>query len=395
LSELRFGKKEILMMQIYRIDTPARKKEALQALDCDKGGVTIMAQKMETLLFKIERMPVGAANILKQDALALGAELAVPTGVVNCKESHFDAILMGTPRQLARLARKERVQPFGLKELGRQLESFLKEYRFQTKIMGVVNANDDSFYPGSRFKEEAAVERIVRMIEEGAKIIDVGGVSSRPGSEPVLAQEELARITPIVETIQREKLTEKVSFSIDSYTPEVVAFALEHGFSIVNDITGMADTSLGELALKYDASYVIMHMKGTPKTMQKNPAYENVVLEVDRFFQERIERAEAIGLGRERLILDVGIGFGKRLRDNLALLKHMRHFTRFGCEVLIGASRKSMIDMIDPSPVEKRLPGTLAIHVEALRRGASIVRCHDVAEHRQAIALFEAINEYR
>jgi len=378
-------------VKIFRIDTPAEKEKLLERLECDKSGVAIMSKKMQTLLFVIEDMPSGAANILKQDALALGADLAVPAGVVSCKKSRYDAILMGTPRQLARLAKKEMAQPFGLKEIGRSLKDFLKEKRFETKIMGVVNANDDSFYPGSRYKEDAAVERIVRMVEEGAAIVDVGGVSSRPGSEPVDAEEELARITPIVKTIYRENLTSKARFSIDSYTPEVVSFALEHGFSIVNDITGMANISLGEMAVKYGASYVIMHMKGTPETMQKNPRYDNVVIEVDRFFKERLERAEEIGLGSDKVILDVGIGFGKRLQDNLVLLKHMRHFTHFGCEMLIGASRKSLIDAIDPAPVEARLPGTLAIHLEALDRGASIVRCHDVAEHRQAIAVFEAI----
>ncbi|BDY12251.1 dihydropteroate synthase [Hydrogenimonas cancrithermarum] len=380
-------------MKIYRIDTPLEKKKLLKQLECDKSGVAIMSKKMETLLFVIKDMPVGAANILKQDALALGAELAVPTGVVTCSQTHYDAVLMGTPRQLGYLVRKEKAQPFGLKKLAKELESFLHESRHMTKIMGVVNANDDSFYPGSRYKERTAVEAIWKMIEEGADIIDVGGVSSRPGSEPVGADEELKRLVPIVDTIRREKLFERARFSIDSYTPEVVAYALENGFSIVNDITGLRDERLGVLAKSYGAAYIVMHMQGTPQTMQKNPHYDHVVLDVDRFFMERIERAEKIGLGREEIILDVGIGFGKTLEHNLMLLKHMKHFTHFGCEVLIGASRKSMIHKIDPAPVEERLPGTLAIHLESIRRGASIVRCHDVKEHRQAIRVFEAIEE--
>jgi len=145
------------------------------------------------------------------------------------------------------------------------------------------------------------------------------------------------------------------------------------------------------LAKEHGAMLVIMHMQGTPLTMQRNPIYENVILEVDRFFEERIERALALGLDERELILDVGIGFGKRLEHNLTLLKNLEHFGRFGCELMIGASRKSMIDRVSPAPVEKRLPGTLAIHLQALRRGATIVRCHDVAEHRQALALYEAI----
>ena len=380
-------------MKIHRLDTPWDAKEALRRLGCDKGGVEIMADKMETHLFMIRGISPGAANILKQDALAVGADLAVPVGVVTCKEPRYDAVLMGTRRQLRRLAKKEKAQPFGLKELGRRLEEMLTSGRREVKIMGVVNANDDSFYAGSRFKESAAVEAIVRMIEEGADIVDVGGVSSRPGSEPVSAHEELRRVAPILEAVRSERLYERSLFSIDSYAPEVVAAALESGFGMVNDITGLSDPALGELAARYGAKYVIMHMQGRPKTMQKNPEYDDVVLEVDAFFEERIARAESLGLRRDDLVLDVGIGFGKRLEHNLALLKNLRHFMRFGCEVLIGASRKSMIDMIIPTKVEKRLPGTLAIHLEAVRRGASVVRCHDVPEHRQALAVWEAIEK--
>jgi dihydropteroate synthase len=380
-------------MRICRIDTPADKKALLKRLGSDKTGAAIMARKMETLLFLVEGMRAGAANILKQDALAVGADLAVPTGVVVCGSDDFTGVLMGTRRQLEALARKERAQPFGLKELGRALESFLKERTFPTKIMGVVNANDDSFYPGSRFKEGAAVAAIERMIEEGAGIVDVGAVSSRPGSAPVPPEEELARLRPVLAAIARERLYERAIFSIDSHTPEAVALALESGFGMVNDITGLHDETLGRLAVAHGAKYVIMHMKGTPETMQQDPRYENVVAEIDAFFTERLARAEALGLKREDLVLDVGIGFGKSLTHNLQLLKNLRHFTRFGCELLIGASRKSMIDKVASAPVEARLPGTLAIHLEAVRRGASIVRCHDVAEHLQALKLFDAIEK--
>jgi len=380
-------------MRLYRIDTPADKRRALEALGCDKAGATIMAKKMETLLFAVKGLKAGAANILKQDALAVGADLAVPGGVVVCREERYDAVLMGTRRQLERLAKKEKAQPFGLKELAKALETFLKERRSPAKIMGVVNANDDSFYPGSRFKAGAAVAAIEKMIEEGARIVDIGGVSSRPGSEPVSPEEELARVAPILEAVRDEKLYEKARFSIDSYRPTVIERALQSGFGIVNDITGLADPAVGELAASYGATLVIMHMQGTPETMQRNPVYDDVMVEVDAFFAERIARAESLGIARERIWLDVGIGFGKRLEHNLTLLKNLRHFLRFGCELLIGASRKSMIDAVSPAPVQKRLPGTLAVHLEAVRRGASIVRCHDVAEHAQALALYEAIEE--
>ncbi|WP_201353546.1 dihydropteroate synthase [Hydrogenimonas urashimensis] len=380
-------------MRIYRIDRPSDEKALLERLGCDSVGVTIMSRKMRTHLFLIKGMPAGAANILKQDALAVGADLAVPAGVVVCRGETFDGVLMGTKRQLLELARREKIQPFGLKKLGAAIETFLKKHAAPVKIMGVINANDDSFYPASRFRESAAVAAIERMIEEGADIIDIGAVSSRPGSKPVEAREELARLKPVLDAVRTQHLTQRAAFSIDSYTPEAVSYALECGFAIVNDITGMRNRKIGELAKTYGVQLVLMHMQGTPQTMQKNPVYEDVMLDLDRFFEERIEAAEEIGLKKDALILDVGIGFGKKLAHNLKLLKNLEHFTRFGCPVLIGASRKSMIDSIVPTPVQERLPGTLAIHLEAVRRGASIVRCHDIAAHRQAIAVFEAIEK--
>ncbi|OQX49878.1 MAG: dihydropteroate synthase [Epsilonproteobacteria bacterium 4484_20] len=257
--------------------------------------------------------------------------------------------------------------------------------------MGVINANDDSFFAQSRFQAEEAIAKIHRMTEEGADIIDIGAVSSRPGAEPVSESVELERIRPICDAIAEAKLYEKVRFSIDSYTPSVVAYALESGFSLVNDITGAGDDLLIELAVGFGAKYCIMHMQGTPQTMQKGPYYEDVMVEVDGFFAERIAKCEALGMKREDIILDVGIGFGKSLEHNLTLLKNLEHFRHFGCEILIGASRKSMIDKIIPTAVEERLPGTLALHLKAVENGASVVRCHDVGEHRQALAVMEAL----
>jgi len=207
-------------------------------------------------------------------------------------------------------------------------------------------------------------------------------------SEPV----ELERIKPVCDAIAEAKLYEKVTFSIDSYTPSVVAYALESGFGLVNDISGASDEVLIELAVGFGAKYCIMHMQGTPQTMQKDPQYEDVMVEVDAFFAERIAKCEALGMKRENIILDVGIGFGKSLEHNLTLLKNLEHFGHFGCEVLIGASRKSMIDKIITTPTEERLPGTLALHLKAVENGASIVRCHDVREHKQALAVLKALH---
>jgi len=377
-------------MRIYKIDNVDIEKE-MKKLNVDKAGITIMKKKAYLNFFYIKDIYCGAANILKQDALSIGAELAVPNGSVNCKVEYHDAILICNDKQLEILSNKEKAQPFKLKFLASFLSQYKKRESYPTKIMGVINANDDSFFSGSRFKGKDALKAIEKMIEEGADIIDIGGVSSRPGSEYPGVEEELNRVTPIIKEISNSKLYEKVIFSIDSYAPEVIKFALDNGFRIVNDITGLQNDEVAKIAGEYKAKVSIMHIKGTPKDMQNNPFYEDVILEVDSYFEERIKKANSFGV--EEIILDVGIGFGKRLEDNLKLLKHLSHFSRFGYELLIGASRKSMIDNIIPTPIEKRLPGTLAIHLMAINNGASIVRCHDVAEHKQAIKVAEAIKD--
>ena len=378
-------------MKLYQLGHIRDKKAALKALDVESGGVSIMAKKMELLYFFIKDLKTPAANILKQDALSIGAELAVPGGVILCEKPTYDCILIGTRKHMELLSKKELAQPFGLKTVATQLKKFLSTKNYPTQIMGVINANDDSFYAGSRFKAEDAIKQIITMIDTGASIIDIGAVSSRPGADEVSGEEELARIKPICDIIKSEKLYEKATFSIDSTTPDIVEYALNSGFSLINDITGASDEAIINLAVKYDAKLCIMHMQGTPKTMQKDPKYEDVMVEVSDFFEARIAKCEDLGLAREKIILDVGIGFGKTLEHNLTLIKNMVHFKVFGCEVLVGASRKSMIDKIIASTLEHRLPGTLAIHLKAVENGASIVRCHDVAEHQQALAVLEAI----
>jgi len=379
-------------VNIYQIDNIKDKKQFLKDLNVHGGGVSIMAKKMELLYFFIKDLKTPAANILKQDALSIGAELATPSGVITCEKEFYDCLLVGTRKHMEILSHKELAQPFGLKKIAQELQKFLKTKEYATKIMGVINANDDSFFLGSRFQSDDAIAKIKEMMVEGTDIIDIGAVSSRPNADVVSQSEELKRIKPICDVIKSEKLYDKVSFSIDSYTPSVIEYALKSGFNLVNDITGASDEKVIELAVKYKAKICIMHMQGTPQTMQKNPEYKDVMVEVSDFFEERILKCEALGMKREDIILDVGIGFGKSLEHNLTLIKNMRHFKKFGCEVLVGASRKSMIDKIIPTPTKERLAGTLVIHIQAIENGASIVRCHDVKEHVQALAVMKSLS---
>lgn len=378
-------------MKLYKIDASRNQKELLEELNVDSGGVSIISNKMNIMTFMIRDLRTPAANILKQDALSIGAELGTPRGTITCETEYCDVLLMVTPAQLKKIIKKELAQPFGLKAVAYELQKFTKTNKFEPRIMGIINANEDSFFAGSRFLRDEAVSQIHKMIDDGADIIDIGAVSSRPNSTLVSVDEEMARIKDICDSIKDEALYKKAIFSIDSYTTSVVEYALKSGFGIINDITGASNDEIINLAVKYNAKLCIMHMQGTPQTMQANPHYDDVMSEINDFFEKRIAKCEALGLGRENIILDVGIGFGKSLEHNLILIKNLAHFGHFGCELLIGASRKSMIDKIIPTTIENRLSGTLAIHLNALDNGASIIRCHDVNEHRQAISVWQAI----
>lgn len=375
-------------MKTYKISLNDSKK-FFENLGCDSGGISILSKKSKLHTLYIKDLHVGAANILKQDALSIGADLAVPNGVIIAKDKYVNALLIGTTKHFENLAKKELPQPFGLKELAKSLKDYVKEQNYPTKIMGVLNANEDSFFKNSRFDNSEACLKIEKMIEDGANIIDIGAVSSRPGSLPVSENIELDRLKDIVQTIYQNKYYEKVDFSIDSFSPKVIEHVLNHGFKIVNDITGLQNDEVCKLVSKYNAQAVIMHMQNNQTNMQNNPFYEDVIVEIDDFFTKRLEKVKSFGV--KDIVLDVGIGFGKALEHNLLLLKNLEHFKHFGYELLIGASRKSMIDKITPTEVINRLPGTLAIHLQSIRNGASIIRCHDVKEHFQAIKVFEAI----
>lgn len=375
-------------MRLYKISLNDAKKVFIN-LGCDKGGISILDKKSKLHTIYIKDLHVGAANILKQDALSIGADLAVPSGVIIAKDKYVDAILIGTTKHFETLSKKELAQPFGLKDLAKEIKTHITTATYKNKIMGVLNANDDSFNKDSRFNETNTIYKIESMIEDGANIVDIGAVSSRPGSLKVSVEEELNRIKPILDLIYKNRLFHKVDFSLDSYEPEVIKYAMDRGFKYINDITGLQDDEVCKVAAFYKASVIIMHMQNNPIDMQKNPSYSNVILEIDDFFTKRITKAKEFGIND--IILDVGIGFGKDLEHNLTLLNNLDHFRHFGCELLIGASKKSLIDKIVKSDISQRLPGTLTIHLEAIKKGASIIRCHDVKEHYQALKVQEAI----
>ncbi len=258
-------------------------------------------------------------------------------------------------------------------------------------LMGVVNVTPDSFSDGGRFLDPgAAVAQAVRLAEEGADLLDLGAESSRPGSDPVPAREEWRRLGPVLEQV-RAALPE-LPLSVDTTKAKVARRALDAGADVVNDISaGRLDPGLLPLVAERGAALVLMHMRGVPKTMQEAPVYADAPAEVAAELAERLDAARREGVREERLVLDPGIGFGKRVEDNLALLRDLSPLLALGRPVLVGASRKSVVGALTGAGVEDRLPGTLALHVAAFLGGARLFRVHDVAAHRQALTCAAAL----
>jgi len=284
----------------------------------------------------------------------------------------------------------------GLKELNQRKGYLLEigqrvlDLSSRTHLMGVLNVTPDSFSDGGKFfKLEEAIKQGLKLAEEGADMIDVGGESTRPGSEPVTIQEELHRVIPVIEELT--KLIQ-VPISIDTYKSRVAKEALDSGASMVNDISGLRfDQGMKKVIAEYDVPVVLMHVQGTPKNMQENPKYENLFEDIKSYLNQSISMAEEAGIGEDKIIIDPGIGFGKTLDDNLRILKNLVEFKSLGKPVMIGVSRKSFIGKILDLPTDERLEGSLASMAIAIMNGANILRVHDVKESKRVAKLVDAI----
>lgn len=257
------------------------------------------------------------------------------------------------------------------------------------RIMGVVNVTPDSFSDGGRFFDHgAAIAHALQLEAEGADILDIGGESTRPGAEPVDVEEECRRVLPVIEGVVRQV---RVPVSVDTRNAETMRRAMDAGVRIINDVSALThDPQSLEVAARSGLPVVLMHAQGDPRTMQQSPSYENVVLDVYDWLEARVEACEQAGIARERLIVDPGIGFGKTLQHNLALLGALSILHGLGCGVMLGASRKSFIVKLAGAPVADRVPGSLAAALLGAAQGVQILRVHDVAATRQALAVWQA-----
>lgn len=260
----------------------------------------------------------------------------------------------------------------------------------RTHVMGILNVTPDSFADGGRYLDaDAAVAHGLGMIAEGADIVDVGGESTRPGSDPVSADEEIRRVVPVIRRVAAEH--PGIAISIDTRKPDVASAALDAGACIVNDVSAAREPGMLEVVRETGAGLVLMHMRGEPKTMQDAPQYEDVVAEVAEYLRERVETARFAGIELEALVVDPGIGFGKNLEHNLAILRRLDVLTELGRPVLVGTSRKRFIGAILDLPEDERVEGSAATVAWAVAHGASIVRVHDVQTVVRTVRMIDAI----
>ncbi len=385
------------MSIVSKVENPLR---FLQKVGVDPASVPIFTRKGSFISLLIYDVPVITANVIKQEMLAAGADAAVHKHAITHKVEKTDVLTMGTLAHHQKLIEKLlKMNYWGLSEIARQIQECLfkekvkeielpsgKKLSFhRTLVMGIVNVTPDSFYEKSRVDRNKVLDFVSKMVKEGADIIDVGAESTRPGSERVTEEEELERAIPVIEQIKKNF---DVIISIDTYKASVAEEALKVGADIVNDISALRfDERMVQVVSQYKPAVVLMHMKGEPKTMQQNPYYEDVIKELFEFFEQRLQLMEKLNL-KDKTIIDPGIGFGKRVQDNIEILQRIEEFNTFKVPILIGASRKSFIgNLLNGVPPEERLFGTLAVTAHCAAKKVDILRVHDVSPNLHVLKI--------
>ncbi|MDO9309181.1 MAG: dihydropteroate synthase [Deltaproteobacteria bacterium] len=392
--------------RVLSVSTPGQARAELERVGVDAGGLGMMSGKMLTRCIHLPGLQCRQANILKQEMLSLGGDAAVARGTVACSINETDVILIGTDKQLLQLCDKLKAQPFDLPTLAMELGTLLvnikqppqrwvtsrREFSLERPlIMGILNLTPDSFSDGGRFTDPGlAVEHALQMEAEGADIIDIGGESTRPGSVPVQAVEESARIIPVIERLSDVL---RCAISVDTWKSDVADRALSAGAEIINDISGFNfDPQMAAVAAGSGAAAVLMHTRGKPDQMQKNTGYSDLITEIVSGLQSSVTLALEAGVEPCRIAVDPGIGFGKDSAGNLEILRRLRELTGMGMPVLVGTSRKSFIGKIlERDSASERLFGTAATVALSVANGASILRVHDVRAMRDVADVAHAV----
>ncbi len=372
----------------------------------DATGLKLMKGKALHFNLKVERIDPRTASILKQEMLSLGGDAALDHRGLDCSAEWTDAILMATEKQFEKLILKFEEYPADFQLLGQSLKETLRNitkthYTIRcrkktlslgkkTLVMGVLNVTLDSFSDGGLFfDKDKAIAQGLKMAQEGADLLDIGGESTRPGSKPLGLEEELRRVIPVIEFLAREV---DIPISIDTYKSKVAEKAVDAGAEIINDISGLNfDPGLAYVAAIKETPLILMHIRGTPETMQIKVHYDSLFSEMLQYLKESIRRAESAGVDPRQIIVDPGIGFGKTLEDNLLIIKNLSEFRVLGKPILLGTSRKAFIGKILDADATGRLEGTLSSIAIGALNGAHVLRCHDVIQAKKAIAVADAI----
>lgn len=404
-------------VRILDLDTPDRIREEMERIGTSPRGIKIMMPKASFRAIKVEGLNFAAANIIKQEMLSKGGEAVTSHEVLSTKGADSDVLLLGTERHYQDLLRKLRGQPFkSLVAIASEVEQALVRYAGEelgtlriggrafdwgdrTYIMAVVNVTTDSFSgDGLGDDVEAALAQVERMIEEGADLIDVGGESTRPGSEPISAEEEMDRVVPVIEGLGQRG---DIPISIDTYRAEVAEAALAAGAHLINDVWGLhMDPQIAEVAARHEVPVILMHNRSRPKDAGRTERlggrylgveYEDLMADVIRELRESISLALEAGVDRDKIVVDPGIGFGKTVEQSLQLMANLAELKVLGCPILVGPSRKSFIGYTLDLPLEERVEGTAAAVAVGIANGADIVRVHDVKEMVRVARMTDAM----
>lgn len=355
-------------------------EQELQQIGFDNGYRFIASEKFRYKNLKIFNLTPAQANIIKQTALTAGADCGTHRDVISGNVEKSDVILGGSFAQLKKISEKLKQQPFHLKELGLRIEEILNNKRtVKTKLVGILNITPDSFSDGGKYIEPIdAQKHLIQLIEDGADIIDIGAESTKPYSKAVRAEEQISRLSPILEFIQKENI--KTPISIDTRSAVVAEFVLDKGANIINDVSGFDyDKNMSNVISKYNAAVIIQHSQGAPENMQDSPNYQNVVEEIFFSLKHKVEYAKSLGINN--IITDVGIGFGKTKENNFELINRIEEFYFLNCPIMVGVSRKSLLG-IKENDNELKDALTLALSYPLILKGVNYLRVHNVKLHK-------------
>lgn len=371
-------------------DTDIEKE--ISAIGFDKSYSHKAKEKFEYKNIKIYSLTPAMANILKQTALSVGCDCATHREVITGKIENSNCILGGSVSQIKKIAEKLKFQPFGLKELGKKLENSCPPLaggpksmisRRRTKLVGILNLTTNSFSDGGMYNDfEKAKEHLLELISDGADIIDIGAESTKPYSSPVSPKEQLEKLLPIIDFAKN-----KTSISIDTRSAIVAEECINAGANIINDVSGFDyDEKMVDVIAKHNIPIIIQHSQGTPETMQNSPHYNNLIEDIFLNLKKKIDFAHSKNI--KNIIIDPGIGFGKTKEDNFEIIKRIEEFQSLNCPIMLGISRKSLLDMPNADNLAKDIY-TTAINALAIERNVDYIRVHNIKMHRKLIDLMD------